>query len=311
VYAVSLTVSDGLKSDLEYLLITVRGNQPPVADLARTSSLGYVGSSVVLDGTASRDPDGDELAYRWDLLTSTNGTAPSIRAAEAPVTYFVPAAEGVYLVQLAVTDSVASASAFKLITVNAEVTPEILGDYDLDGIVSMADREEWRRCFGMTVAAGAASDGNHNGVIDSADFTVWRDCMETAAATSIPIAIPTGSQLAYVPADEDRLASTYLVEAQVSLTNSDIPRAMMWQSPVSEQRNRLYGIDQDHLDWWENDQVVEAALLILDKQFDRDSQSSDSWNLFESLPEQSIGEDVAQSESARELTPWELALATF
>ncbi len=60
-----LTVSDGTLSGSDTVQVTVEQvNHAPIAD-AGTDQTRNEGSSVTLDGSASRDPDGDALAYAW------------------------------------------------------------------------------------------------------------------------------------------------------------------------------------------------------------------------------------------------------
>jgi len=51
--------------------INTNGNQPPQADAGQSVTI-KEGSTVLLDGTGSSDPDGDTLSYAW---TQTGGTA--------------------------------------------------------------------------------------------------------------------------------------------------------------------------------------------------------------------------------------------
>lgn len=48
----------------------------------------------------------------------------------------------------------------------------MVGDYNGDGIVSVADYHVWRSNFGFNTLS---ADGNHDGRVDGADYTVWRD----------------------------------------------------------------------------------------------------------------------------------------
>ena len=65
----TLKVFDGQRVSLrDYVQIeVVRENSVPAAD-AGTDVNGVVGSSVVFDGSASVDPDGDYLSFRWQLM---------------------------------------------------------------------------------------------------------------------------------------------------------------------------------------------------------------------------------------------------
>jgi autotransporter-associated beta strand protein len=61
----------------------------------------------------------------------------------------------------------------------------IAGDYNGDGIVSVADYQMWRSLQGSPVTAGTKADGNGNGIIDGGDYITWRKLMSIAGGTSI------------------------------------------------------------------------------------------------------------------------------
>jgi hypothetical protein len=46
------------------------------------------------------------------------------------------------------------------------------GDFNGDGITSLADYDTWRSDYGTSLAE---ADGNGNGMVDAADYTIWRD----------------------------------------------------------------------------------------------------------------------------------------
>jgi PKD domain len=69
----ALTVNDGVDSAaVSVNVLVVNFNQPPVAN-AGPDQTKDEGSEVMLDGTASSDPDGDALTYSW-----TQHTGPSV-----------------------------------------------------------------------------------------------------------------------------------------------------------------------------------------------------------------------------------------
>jgi hypothetical protein len=77
-------------------------NEAPLADAGLDQSVSQ-GSTVLLDGGGSRDPDGEIVSYSWNI-TAPGGSsvAPDCRTCER--TQFVAAQRGVYEVSLIVTD---------------------------------------------------------------------------------------------------------------------------------------------------------------------------------------------------------------
>lgn len=77
-YVVELEVTDtGGASDADTVTVNVSSdNQAPVASFSVPSEVG-VGTTIVLDGTDSTDPNGDALTYSWDVIEAPNTTNPS------------------------------------------------------------------------------------------------------------------------------------------------------------------------------------------------------------------------------------------
>ena len=58
---------------------------------------------------------------------------------------------------------------------NFVIRDGLVGDYDIDGDVDVADYQRWKATFGAAVTAGHHADGNSNGIVDAADFVVSRE----------------------------------------------------------------------------------------------------------------------------------------
>jgi hypothetical protein len=54
------------------------------------------------------------------------------------------------------------------------VTPELLGDYNLNGVVDAADYVVWRDTQGGAVSPFTEADGDGDGTIGAGDYDVWR-----------------------------------------------------------------------------------------------------------------------------------------
>lgn len=85
----------------------------PVADAGREIwatkylTLGHIDpeQKVVLDGSGSYDPDGDDITYHWTLLDTPEGSNAMLNTGSEPYSpYFYADMEGIYRIQLIVDD---------------------------------------------------------------------------------------------------------------------------------------------------------------------------------------------------------------
>ena len=116
-YVASLSVSDGLLSSTSSVVITAgAGNVAPVAS-AGPSRLVNVPATVTLDGSASRDANGDAISFAWTLVSMPAGSAAVLTGASTMSPTFTADLPGTYVASLTVADaSLASAAASVTIT---------------------------------------------------------------------------------------------------------------------------------------------------------------------------------------------------
>jgi hypothetical protein len=102
-YVIQLVVTDpgGLSSVPSQ--VTVGENAPPTAN-AGLDQLVIVGNVVELNGIGY-DADGDALTYTWELTGAPTVSASQLSNPSLAETTFVPDREGIYMVQLTVSDS--------------------------------------------------------------------------------------------------------------------------------------------------------------------------------------------------------------
>jgi RHS repeat-associated protein len=102
-YVVQLIVNDGkADSEPETALVTPE-NRSPTADAGSDASA-QVGDSVELDGSASSDPDHDDLTYTWKFDKRPSGSKAVLSSADSDKPKFVADVAGSYVVKLTVND---------------------------------------------------------------------------------------------------------------------------------------------------------------------------------------------------------------
>ena len=93
-------IDDEQASDQVTKTISVAGNSAPSADFAYSPSSPSVGEDVTLDASASYDPDGTVVYYKWDF----DGDGNYDRTSENPTTVTSYSQAGSYDVKLKIID---------------------------------------------------------------------------------------------------------------------------------------------------------------------------------------------------------------
>jgi hypothetical protein len=104
-YRVALTVNDGRGGTAtdSVDVNTVLANRAPIANAGADQSVA-VGDTVLLNGSASSDPDGDPITYQWSFLTRPTGSSATLLSPTTVSPSFVADRAGNYVVQLIVRD---------------------------------------------------------------------------------------------------------------------------------------------------------------------------------------------------------------
>lgn len=110
-------------------------NQAPVAAVAGPAAV-TVRTTVTLDGTTSRDPDGQALTYRWELTSrpESSGAALSDPTVAKPVV--VPDVPGTYTVRLIVSDGKADSpsASFSFVAARQNAAPTARAGENLSAV---------------------------------------------------------------------------------------------------------------------------------------------------------------------------------
>jgi hypothetical protein len=102
-YMMQLIVNDGQVNSTPDTVTVSTNNSSPVANAGADQTVA-VRATVRLDGSGSRDPNGDPLTFQWVLTSVPQGSNAVLSDATAVNPTFVADLPGVYLVQLIVND---------------------------------------------------------------------------------------------------------------------------------------------------------------------------------------------------------------
>lgn len=88
-----------------FYLVNMVVNHPPVAQTGPDQVVSP-GTAVILNGSGSYDSDGDEISYQWYIISKPRGSHPALSDPSLVNSGFIADAEGIYEVQLLVSDGV-------------------------------------------------------------------------------------------------------------------------------------------------------------------------------------------------------------
>ncbi|MCC5867740.1 MAG: VCBS repeat-containing protein [Gammaproteobacteria bacterium] len=117
-YVATLIVNDGTDDSAPDSVRISTINSPPIADAGADQTV-PLGSTVMLSGAASSDPDGDPLAFAWQLLSRPDDSSAALVSTNTVDTSFVADAAGSYVIELVVNDGFED-SAPSSVTVSTE-----------------------------------------------------------------------------------------------------------------------------------------------------------------------------------------------
>ena len=149
-YVAQLIVNDGSLASNPDTVVISTSNTPPVAD-AGPDQTPLVGTTVVLNGIASSDADGNPLTFSWSFVSRPDGSAAVLIDPSSITPQFPVDLPGTYVVQLIVSDGtvnsapdsvtistmnsrpVANAGADQSVPFGGNVTLDGSGSSDADG----------------------------------------------------------------------------------------------------------------------------------------------------------------------------------
>jgi len=119
-YEFSLTATNtfGMASDPDTVTLS-SVNSAPIAD-AGNSETYALGMTVLLDASASYDPDGDDITYAWTMISRPDQSSTELNDADQAQASFIPDVPGLYEIQLIVTDLWGAVSDPSLVEISTE-----------------------------------------------------------------------------------------------------------------------------------------------------------------------------------------------
>lgn len=134
-YTARLTVDDedgNTASDDVLISATVNDNEAPIAIITDSNNQAIapendnnvinVGSSFQLSGANSSDPEGDDLAFSWEVTSSPSNSNPTLANEETVTLDLTADVAGEYTIALSVEDGNGNVSTAE-VTIEAEVSP--------------------------------------------------------------------------------------------------------------------------------------------------------------------------------------------
>ena len=208
---VEVTASNG--TDTKTYRVTVTRNQNPIAN-AGPDATKVVGTEVILNGSGSRDPDGNnnDLSYAWKHVGSS---PPAVRIVLANIARptFTPVTAGTYTFSLTVTDNDGDSRTDDGVTITATPNqPPVAAAGDDDTAVTNAP---------VTLDGSGSSDPNSN-VGDTLSYA-WTHTLTDGAmpATAITLTSADTDSPTFTPTAAGAYTFTLTVTDSVGASRTD------------------------------------------------------------------------------------------
>lgn len=158
-YIGQLIVNDGTASSAPDTVIVTAGtgNTAPVANAGSDQIVG-INTTVVLDGTASRDADGNALTWKWALTAKPAGSAAALSDPTSARPSFLLDKAGEYVAQLIVNDGTIDSQP-ATVMIKTQVMPPTRGIY--------ISRARWSAESGKLLVVGRAPNGATVEIVDA------------------------------------------------------------------------------------------------------------------------------------------------
>ena len=139
-YRLALIVNDGLTDSAadEVVVTATTANSVPVADAGDDQNV-TEGDTVTLDGSTSRDADGDPLSYAWRFVSRPAGSGATLTDTDTARPDFQPDVAGDYVVELIVNDGEADSTPDNVAVSVAEANSVPVADAGDDQTVVAGD----------------------------------------------------------------------------------------------------------------------------------------------------------------------------
>ncbi|QDT70073.1 Matrixin [Planctomycetes bacterium MalM25] len=185
-------VSIANEDDDDYFAFTIA--EPVRLDATMTPrGASYLQGAAAFDTTSTND--------LFLTIYDTDGTTLLIEEAIGPagvaetVTDFALDTAGTYYARVrSVTLAFGQVVQFYQLDLSAQsLIPELLGDFNSDGVVDAGDYTVWRDTLGSLVSAYTGADHNGDGQVNSADYTLWRDNFGATLGAAVAVPEPAAA----------------------------------------------------------------------------------------------------------------------
>ncbi len=201
-------------------------NRPPVADAGANQPV-QSGSSVMLDGSGSSDPDGDTITYSW-TLDAPLGSSAALSAADTAMPSFTTDVDGEYVGTLIVNDGQVD-SAPDTVNVTASATPPV----NRPPVAEAGPNQEVETGKLVTLDGGGSSDPD-------GDTITYSWSLEVPAGSSAQLSGATTKSATFTADVDGKYVARLIVNDGMLDSDSDTVNVTASTPPASPDGAALY-----------------------------------------------------------------------